>query len=1050
MARTLILKLSSIAFAFFILLAGSLYSQPAKDWTILSTYSIPGKASGLAYDGTFFYFGIYGSEGDHVYKFDPSTGNSELLFVNSQINDCYGMTCDGANLYITDHVTSSSVPAYAMQLDLYGSILSQFDLPDHYMSGIAYDNGDFWVATYYPDPGTIYKIDNTGAVISQFTAPNEQPWDLCLEGSDLWVADYYADMLYKVDQSGNILESHESENIKPAGVVHDGQYLWYIDGGTGINSTLYKVDLGGTGNPQINVPITYYNYGDIAIGDSATWTCTIQNTGTTDLVLTNLIIQNAVPVFYYTTFPQTIAPGGSISIPIIYKPTEPGPLNTIAIIESNDVLNPQVELTLEGNAVFNGPHINVSATSHDYGNVRKNATTRWYLNIENNGSQPLEISGIELYDENFYLTSGISFPFNIYVLQTVHIGFWFNPGEQGNLSATAIISHNDPSQDPVSISLSGTGIEQDYPIGEEFWNYTITGGYDNSFKAITYIPDINSDGVADVIACSEDGFVRCFNGNSSGLADILWENESGTVYSQNGITSISDINNDGYDDVIVGLAWGVRAIKAISGETGSLVWLYDTHVYGDGGWVYQVCADFDYNNDGFPDVLASTGNDGSNTGPKRIFCLDGLSGTPIWDTYTDGPNFAVIGVEDFTGDGKPDVIGGASDNNETQGIVYGINGDNGNIVWSFNAGGTSVWALEQLDDINGDGFKDVVAGDFSGNFYLLNATNGNVQFSGSVGNKLILRFERLDDVNGDGYADIAIAQSGTNAVVFNGYNGQNIWLQSLSDKTWNIDRIADITGDGINDLIVGTLYTTNRGYFLDGVTGEELQSVYYGEAIDAIAAIPDITGDGSMEMVVGGRNGKLSCFSGGINSSMLMADFEADPTTGNAPLEVQFTDLSAGNITSWQWDFENDGTFDSWDQNPVWNYENGGNFTVKLIIGNGTATDTAIKEDYIYVDTVTGITNVQNSSDVNISPNPFNNKTTITISLKKESEISVEIFDLTGERIRTLANNKSYQPELLHFIWDRKTISGTFVKPGLYLCRIVINEEKHLRKVVVK
>ncbi len=525
--------------------------------------------------------------------------------------------------------------------------------------------------------------------------------------------------------------------------------------------------------------------------------------------------------------------------------------------------------------------------------------------------------------------------------------------------------------------------------------------------------------------------MRCFNGNSNGIADILWENEAGTVYSQNGINTIEDINNDGYDDVIVGLAWGVRAVKVLSGKTGNQIWIYDTHIFGDGGWVYKVWTGFDYNDDGITDVLAATGNDGTNSGPKRFFCLDGTNGTPLWDTYTDGPNFAVMGVEDFTGDGKPDVVGGSSNNYETQGIVYGINGSNGSIEWSFNANGTSVWAVEQLDDFTGDGIKDVTAGDFAGNFYLLNATNGSAQYSGSVGSNLILRFERLDDVNGDGYADIAIAQSGTSAVVFSGYNGQNIWLQSLSDKAWNIDRIADITGDGINDLIVGTLYTTNRGYFLNGVTGEELQSVYYGEAIDAIAAIPDITGDGSMEMVVGGRNGKLSCFSGGINSSMLMADFEADPTTGNAPLEVQFTDLSTGNITSWQWDFENDGTFDSWDQNPVWNYENGGNFTVKLIIGNGTATDTAIKEDYIYVDTVTGITNVQNSSDVNISPNPFNNKTTITISLKKESEISVEIFDLTGERIRTLANNKSYQPELLHFIWDRKTISGTFVKPGL-------------------
>ncbi len=409
-----------------------------------------------------------------------------------------------------------------------------------------------------------------------------------------------------------------------------------------------------------------------------------------------------------------------------------------------------------------------------------------------------------------------------------------------------------------------------------------------------------------------------------------------------------------------------------------------------------------------------------------------------------------MGVDDFTGDGKPDVVGGSSDNYETQGIVYGINGTNGSIVWSFNANGTSVWAVEQLDDFTGDGVKDITAGDFAGSFYLLDATNGAAQYSGSVGSNIILRFERLDDVNGDGYADIAIAQSGTSAVVFNGFNGQNIWLQSLSDKAWSIDRISDISGDGVNDLIVGTLYTNNRGYFLDGVTGAELQSVFYGEAIDCIAAIPDITGDGSMEMVVGGRNGLLSCFSGGINSSLLTADFEADPVTGSAPLEVQFNDLSTGNPVSWQWDFDNDGTFDSGEQNPVWTYEEGGYFTVKLVVSNGTSFDTAVKTDYIYVDTLTGITQVQNLNDILISPNPLRDRTSIRLSLDEESKVSIIIYDLTGNKIKTLIVNKIYHSGKQEIVWDRSTDSGLTTRPGLYLCNINVNGKTTIQKIIVK
>ena len=109
-----------------------------------------------------------------------------------------------------------------------------------------------------------------------------------------------------------------------------------------------------------------------------------------------------------------------------------------------------------------------------------------------------------------------------------------------------------------------------------------------------------------------------------------------------------------------------------------------------------------------------------------------------------------------------------------------------------------------------------------------------------------------------------------------------------------------------------------------------------------------------MEMVAGGRDGKVTCFSGGKNASgssiKLTADFIADPTNGGVPLTVQFTDLSTAEnttITTWEWDFDNDGIIDSTDQHPNWIYTEEGNYTVSLTISDGTRFDTEIKEDYI-------------------------------------------------------------------------------------------------------
>jgi PKD repeat protein len=83
-----------------------------------------------------------------------------------------------------------------------------------------------------------------------------------------------------------------------------------------------------------------------------------------------------------------------------------------------------------------------------------------------------------------------------------------------------------------------------------------------------------------------------------------------------------------------------------------------------------------------------------------------------------------------------------------------------------------------------------------------------------------------------------------------------------------------------------------------------------------------------------------------------VADFSAQPRTGEGLLNVQFIDRSIGNITYWLWDF-GDGT-DSNEQNPTHEYKNVGRYSIRLhVIGeDGAATE--IKHDYINVVDVSG------------------------------------------------------------------------------------------------
>jgi PKD repeat protein len=92
-----------------------------------------------------------------------------------------------------------------------------------------------------------------------------------------------------------------------------------------------------------------------------------------------------------------------------------------------------------------------------------------------------------------------------------------------------------------------------------------------------------------------------------------------------------------------------------------------------------------------------------------------------------------------------------------------------------------------------------------------------------------------------------------------------------------------------------------------------------------------------------------------ITNAALLADFHADQLTGHPPLAVQFHDDSISDATaawssinSWNWDFENDGVFDSAEQNPLHTYSQPGMYSVRLVVGTDTGlTATKLRTGYI-------------------------------------------------------------------------------------------------------
>lgn len=135
------------------------------------------------------------------------------------------------------------------------------------------------------------------------------------------------------------------------------------------------------------------------------------------------------------------------------------------------------------------------------------------------------------------------------------------------------------------------------------------------------------------------------------------------------------------------------------------------------------------------------------------------------------------------------------------------------------------------------------------------------------------------------------------------------------------------------------------------------------------------------------------------------ANFTANPTSGNAPLGVQFTDQSTGSISTWDWNF-GDGTPRSSARNPFHTYNSAGTFTATLTVtgpggsNNRSTTITVSSPPPPTPPTVTVTASDANASEAGPDPGTF----TISRSGSTSAALTVN-YSLGG----TAGNGGDYQ-----------------------------------------
>jgi len=312
--------------------------------------------------------------------------------------------------------------------------------------------------------------------------------------------------------------------------------------------------------------------------------------------------------------------------------------------------------------------------------------------------------------------------------------------------------------------------------------------------------------------------------------------------------AIADVNKDSLDDMYVCGAAGQPGSLMIQTRDGRFI-STDTSVFNkDAGCEDVDAVFFDANNDNHPDLFVVSGGnekkDGDPALADRLYINDGTG--HFFRSVNSLPsgfyNKTCVSVADIDRDNDADLFVGGFAGSRTYGISQPsylmLNDGKGNFTLAdtsvISLAGAGMVTSSLFVDINNDHWDDlVIAGEWMGIKIFIN-NKGSFTLTELPQSTGLWQTLQTTDVNGDGYTDILAGNWGHNSKLWAGKNGPCKLYVKDFDKNGSVEQIMCYTINGneypflAKDELERPLPTLKKGYLTySEVAGKTVQYIFY-------------------------------------------------------------------------------------------------------------------------------------------------------------------------------------------------------------------------------